>query len=103
MLSLSFNLFGVLKAQRLVFVNPLTRIHVGSANPSTPAALTGDALNAIGNAVENDPAPQTVALIAVHALRLHQVRSLRSIRSIHLTSASTWAPPRSGPLNPSRQ
>ncbi|GIE88368.1 hypothetical protein [Actinoplanes regularis] len=40
------DLFGVLKAQRLAFANPLTRIHVGSANPSTPAALTGEALHA---------------------------------------------------------
>ncbi|MGN9912741.1 hypothetical protein ACTMTJ_34925 [Phytohabitans sp. LJ34] len=71
------DLFGVLKAQRLVFANPLTRIHVGSTNPSTPAALTCEALHAIGDAAKNDPALQTVvALIGVHALRPHQVRSL---------------------------
>ncbi|GAA2350170.1 hypothetical protein GCM10010170_039550 [Dactylosporangium salmoneum] len=71
------DLFGVLKAQRLVFANPLARIHVGSANPSTPAALTGEALHAIGDAAKNDPTLQTVvALIGVHALRPHQVRDL---------------------------
>jgi hypothetical protein len=71
------DLFGVLKAQRLVFANPLARIHVGSANPSTPAALTGEALHAIGDAAKTDPALQSVvALIGIHALRPHQVRSL---------------------------
>jgi integrase len=71
------DLFGVLKAQRRVFANPLTRIHIGSANPSTPAALTGEALQAIGDAAKNDPTLQTVvALIGVHALRPHQVRTL---------------------------
>ncbi|BEL12833.1 hypothetical protein Q0Z83_110240 [Actinoplanes sichuanensis] len=71
------DLFGVLKAQRLVFANPLTRIHVSGRNPSTPAALTAEALHAIGDAARNDPALQTVvALIGVHALRPHQVRDL---------------------------
>jgi hypothetical protein len=71
------DLFGVLKAQRLVFVNPLTRIHVGKPNTSTPTALTSDALRAIGDAAKNDPALHAVvALIGVHALHPHQVRTL---------------------------
>lgn len=71
------DLFGVLKAQRLVFANPLTRIHIGGRNPSTPATLTTGALHAIGDAARYNPVLQTVvALIGVHALRPHQVRGL---------------------------
>ncbi|MER5326901.1 hypothetical protein [Streptosporangium roseum] len=71
------DLFGVLKAQRLIFANPLARIHISGRNPSTPTALNTGALHAIGDAAKNNPALQTVvALIGVHALRPHQVRSL---------------------------
>lgn len=71
------DLFGVLKGHRLVFANPLSRIHVGGRNPSTPATLTTGMLHAIGDAAKNDPALQIViALIGVHALRPHQVRGL---------------------------
>jgi hypothetical protein len=86
------DLFGVLKAQRLVFANPLTRIHVSGRNPSTPAALTTRALHAIGDAARDHPALQTVvALIGVHALRPHQSAAETSTRSICPTSASTSA------------
>jgi hypothetical protein len=71
------DLFGVLKAQRLIFANPLTRIHISQPSPATPSALTSDALDTIGDAAKNDPALQAVvALIGVHALHPRQVRSL---------------------------
>jgi hypothetical protein len=88
------DLFGVLKAQRLVFANPLTRIHIGSANPSTPAALTGEALHAIGDAAKNDPTCRPWWRLSASTPYAH-IRSAasHSTRSIYLTSASTWAPP----------
>jgi hypothetical protein len=75
------SIFSVLKERKIVFVNPLARLHTGypepkQSLPQDPAVLR-DALNS------HDPSRAIiVALIAYHGLRMGQVRR------IHLTDIS---------------
>jgi hypothetical protein len=71
------DLFRTLKARRLVFTNPTSRVHVGSPNQTTPSALSPAVLRQLGEAARTDPALRVVlALIGVHALFPHQARGL---------------------------
>lgn len=71
------DLFRVLKAHRLIFANPTTRIHRSRPNLPTPNPLTPQALQQIGRAAEHDPELRVlVALIGVHALWPRQIRHL---------------------------
>lgn len=71
------DLFRVLKTRRLVFANPTYHIRVSGQNPSTPIALSVQALLTLGQAAEHDPALRVVlALVGVHALQPHRVRRM---------------------------
>ncbi|MFN3254304.1 MAG: hypothetical protein ACE37B_11140 [Ilumatobacter sp.] len=81
------SLFGVLKARRLVFVNPTARISTGADTdkPKTPADL------ALIDAALNDPnsARAAVAALAIyHGLNTGQLRNIRLIdlydRRLHI-------------------
>jgi hypothetical protein len=72
------SLFGILKAERLIFANPSRGIRVGRRNPSVPAPLPPHLLTAAAAAAKDNPALRVVmALAAVHALLPGQIRSLR--------------------------
>jgi len=72
------SLFGTLKAERLVFVNPVRGVHVSRRNPSVPAPLPADLVTATAAAAKDNPALRAaVALAGVHALLPGQIRHLR--------------------------
>ena len=72
------SLFGILKAERLIFTNPTRGIRVGRRNPSVPAPLPPQMLTATAAAAKDNPALRVVmALAGVHALLPGQIRSLR--------------------------
>ena len=72
------SLFGALKAERLIFVNPVRGVHVSRRNPSVPAPLPAHLLTAIAAAAKDNPALRVaVALAGVHALLPGQIRHLR--------------------------
>jgi hypothetical protein len=72
------SLFGILKAERLIFANPARGVHVSRRNPSVPAPLPAHLLAAAATAARDDPALRVaVALAGVHALLPSQIRDLR--------------------------
>jgi hypothetical protein len=72
------SLFGTLKAERLIFANPVRGVRVSRRNPSVPAPLPAHLVTATGAAAKDDPALQVaVALAGVHALLPGQIRHLR--------------------------
>jgi hypothetical protein len=72
------SLFGILKAERLIFANPTRGIRVGRRNPSVPAPLSPHLLAATSAAARENPALRVViALAGVHALLPGQIRHLR--------------------------
>lgn len=71
-------LFGVLKAERLIFANPVRGVRVGRRNPAVPAPLPSHLLTTVATAAKDDPALRVaVALAGVHALLPGQIRHLR--------------------------
>ena len=72
------SLFGILKAERLIFANPVRGVRVSRRNPSVPAPLPARLVTAAAAAARNDPALRVaVALAGVHALLPGQIRHLR--------------------------
>ncbi len=71
-------LFGILKAERLIFTNPARAVRVSRRNPSVPAPLPAHLLTTTAEAAKDDPALRVaVALAGVHALLPGQIRHLR--------------------------
>jgi hypothetical protein len=72
------DLFRVLKAERLVFINPTYRLKVSGRSANTPESLSADVLRRLGEAAQHDPALRVLlGLIGVQALSPKQVRCLR--------------------------
>jgi hypothetical protein len=72
------SLFGILKAERLIFASPVRGIRVARRNPSVPAPLPAHLVTATATAAKDDPALRAVvALAGVHALLPGQIRHLR--------------------------
>jgi hypothetical protein len=72
------SLFGTLKAERLIFVNPVRGVRVARRSPSVPAPLPSHLITATAAAATSDPALHVVvALAGVHALLPGQIRHLR--------------------------
>ena len=72
------SLFGILKAERLIFASPVRGVRVSRRNPSVPAPLPARLVTAAAAAARNDPALRVaVALAGVHALLPGQIRHLR--------------------------
>ncbi len=72
------SLFGILKAERLIFASPVRGVRVSRRNPSVPAPLPAHLVTAAAAAARNDPALWVaVALAGVHALLPGQIRTLR--------------------------
>ncbi len=72
------SLFGILKAERLIFTNPARGVRVARRNPSVPAPLPAHLLTTTAEAAKDDPALRVaVALAGVHALLPGQIRHLR--------------------------
>lgn len=72
------SLFATLKAERLIFANPVRGVRVARRNPSVPAPLPGHLLTATAAAAKDNPTLQVaVALVGVHALLPGQIRHLR--------------------------
>jgi hypothetical protein len=90
------SIFGVLRARRLVFVNPTARIPTGAAERRQPVPLD---VEVVRQAVHSaDPARAALAtLVCFYALRCDQLRALRLIdihdRRLHLDSRSLPIPP----------
>jgi site-specific recombinase XerC len=70
------SIFRVLKARRLVFVNPTTHLSVPHANRPAPPAVDLDALRA---ALDGDDVTRAAlaALLAFHGVRLYQLCQVR--------------------------
>ena len=72
------SLFGILKAERLIFSNPARGVRVSRRNPSVPAPLPAHVVTTTAEAAKDDPALRVaVALAGVHALLPGQIRHLR--------------------------
>lgn len=72
------SLFGTLKAERLIFANPVRGVRVSRRNPSVPAPLPAHLVNAAAEAAKGNPALRVaVALAGMHALLPGQIRHLR--------------------------
>ncbi|MFJ4519290.1 hypothetical protein [Streptomyces sp. NPDC088816] len=71
------SLFGTLKAERLIFSNPMRGIKGGGLTTTIPASLTTEEVEAVAQAALQDPALRVVvALSGIHALAAHQIRTL---------------------------
>ncbi|MEV0372820.1 hypothetical protein AB0I10_23840 [Streptomyces sp. NPDC050636] len=71
------DLFKVLKARRLVFVDPARRIKVGHIELHAPAPLAPDRLQQVAAGAAANPALRVVvALAGMHALFPHEIRAL---------------------------
>ena len=71
------SLFGTLKAERLIFSNPMRGIKGGRIPTTIPASLTTDEVEAVAQAALRDPALRVVvALSGIHALLALRVRTL---------------------------
>lgn len=71
------SLFGTLKAERLVFANPMRGIKGGKLAIKTPASLTADEVESVARAASQDPALRVVvALSGIHALPARQIRAM---------------------------
>ncbi|MGW2032213.1 hypothetical protein [Streptomyces sp. NPDC001811] len=76
-LEIFLSLFGTLKAERLIFSNPMRGIKGGRIPTAIPASLTTDEMEAVAQAALQDPALRVVvALSGVHALPALQIRTL---------------------------
>lgn len=86
------SIFTVLKGRRLVFVNPTARISVPNPHPRVPDPLDLTALRAALNS-EQPVVAALAALLAFHAVRVHQLRRLRTTDlhdgRLHLPAPST--------------
>ena len=72
------SLFGILKAERLIFASPVRGVRVSRRNPSVPAPLPAHLVTAAAAAAKDNPALRVaVALAGVHALLPAQIRHLR--------------------------
>lgn len=70
-------MFGTLKAERLIFSNPMRGIKGGSLTTTIPASLTTEEVEAVARAAQQDPALRVVvAPSGIHALAAHQIRTL---------------------------
>ncbi|MET7936891.1 hypothetical protein [Streptomyces sp. NPDC005322] len=71
------SLFGTLKAERLVFANPMHGINGGKLTTTIPASLTAEEVEAVAHAALQTPALRVVvALSGIHALPSHQIRTM---------------------------
>lgn len=71
------SLFGTLKAERLVFANPMRGVKGGKLAIKIPASLTADEVESVAAAALQDPALRVVvALSGVHALPARQIRAM---------------------------
>ncbi|MFF3160206.1 hypothetical protein, partial [Streptomyces sp. NPDC057910] len=72
------SLFGTLKAERLIFSNPMRGIKGGRLTTTIPDSLTTEEVEAVAQAPLQDPALRVVvALSGIHALAAHQIRTLQ--------------------------
>ena len=86
------SIFRALKARKLVFANPMSRIHVPA--PTHPIPTVPDLVRLRGALDAPDPdAALIAALLAYHAVRVHQLRDLRLTDfhdgRLHLTGRDT--------------
>ncbi|MGW5231194.1 DUF4265 domain-containing protein [Streptomyces nodosus] len=71
------SLFGTLKAERLIFSNPMHGIKGGRIPTTIPASLTTEEVEEIAQAALQDPDLRVVvALSGIHALAALQIRTL---------------------------
>ncbi|MFJ6722918.1 hypothetical protein [Streptomyces sp. NPDC091259] len=71
------SLFSTLKAERLIFANPMRGIKGGKVAIKIPASLTADEVESVARAALQDPALRVVvALSAIHALPARQIRAM---------------------------
>ncbi|WP_167529586.1 hypothetical protein [Streptomyces spinoverrucosus] len=71
------SLFGALKAERLIFSNPMRGIKGGRLTTTIPSPLTAEEVAEVAQAAQQDPALRVVvALSGIHALAAHQIRTL---------------------------
>lgn len=71
------SLFSTLKAERLIFANPMRGIKGGRVAIKIPASLTADEVESVAVAALQDPALRVVvALSGIHALPARQIRSM---------------------------
>ncbi|MFJ5726443.1 hypothetical protein [Streptomyces sp. NPDC093149] len=72
------SLFGTLKAERLVFANPMRGIKGGKLAIKIPASLTADEVKSVALAALQDPAFRVVvALSGIHALPARHIRAMQ--------------------------
>jgi len=69
------SIFHLLKARKVVFVDPTTRIQTGQHPPRLPLTIDVDLIAARLNS-DNPAAAAVIALIAFHGLRLQQLQRL---------------------------
>ncbi|MFE7571476.1 hypothetical protein ACFU76_31710 [Streptomyces sp. NPDC057539] len=70
------SLFGTLKAERLIFGNPMRGIEGGRLTTPILASLTAEEVDAVAQAARQDPALRVVvALCGIDALAAHQSRT----------------------------
>ena len=87
-----------MKAERLIFANPVRGVHVSRRNPSVPAPLPAHLVTAAAAAAKDNPALRVaVALAGVHALLPGQIRNLRldqvDLRRPAARPGSGWTAP----------
>ncbi|WP_331749453.1 hypothetical protein OG520_43895 (plasmid) [Streptomyces sp. NBC_00984] len=71
------SLFRTLKAERLVFANPMRGINGGKPATTIPTSLTTDEVEFVAQAARQDPALRVVvALAGIHALPARRIRSM---------------------------
>lgn len=71
------SLFSTLKAERLIFANPMRGIKGGQPAIKIPVSLTADEVESVALAALQDPALRVVvALSGIHALPARQIRSM---------------------------
>ncbi|MBT2388214.1 hypothetical protein J7E87_01970 [Streptomyces sp. ISL-1] len=77
-------LFRTLKAERLVFSNPMRGVHGGKLPDSIPLSLTADEVESLAQAALQEPALRVdVALSGVHALPARRISSLLLEGRVH--------------------
>ncbi|WP_164496160.1 hypothetical protein [Streptomyces sp. ADI95-16] len=71
------SLFSTLKAERLIFANPMRGIKGGKVAIKIPASLTADEVKSVAIAALQNPALRVVvALSGIHALPARQIRAM---------------------------
>ena len=76
MLGAMRSIFGILKARKLVFINPTSRLHAKKPNDPPLPTIDLDQLRAALDS-DNPACAALAALLAYHALRAHELCSLR--------------------------